>query len=63
MSTDKSNLLEAADVSSKSSICNTCSNYYLDDCGYCCKHEGDKFIPAEDWENDAVTDCKYYDGG
>lgn len=61
MSTDKSDLLEAANASSKLSICHTCYNYYTDDCGYCCKHEGDEFMPADDWENDAVTECKYYE--
>jgi hypothetical protein len=41
-------------------ICCTCCHLYTDDCGYCCTHEGDEFMP-EGWEDGCVTECPYYE--
>lgn len=38
-------------------LCDTCANHYMDDCGWCCIHEGDE--GCEFWHED-VKKCALY---
>ena len=38
-------------------LCDTCANHYMDDCGWCCIHEGDE--GCEFWHKDVKT-CALY---
>ena len=42
------------------SICISCRNMYSDDCGYCCRYEGDSELPEEAYNDRAVKECKFF---
>lgn len=38
-------------------LCLSCWNEYIDDCGYCCRHEGDDGCP---YGEENVQECPFY---
>ena len=45
------------DCRQEDELCDTCANHYMDDCGWCCKKEGDE--GCEFWHEDVKT-CALY---
>lgn len=46
-----------SDCKEEEELCDTCANHYMDDCGWCCIHEGDE--GCEFWHED-VKKCALY---
>lgn len=58
---DESIIITAPHDCTVASICNTCSNYYLDWMVYRCKYDLDISSFPGAWGNDDLVGCEYYE--